>query len=222
MMVGLKLVKSLNITEVLVNGDSKLLIDRIQGKCEVKSEVLKKYHSKVVSLAQGFARISFRHIPQEENEESDRLSRLATTYYSDLPEGVSVEMCNQPAYEECSVCNIKGVVSVDWRTPIIQYLSKDLLPADKYEAQKIQNRSFEFQIYQEELYRKSWDGPLLLCVSTEDIPKVLAEGWCGSHIRARSLAIKITKGGYYCPILVKDALSYVKKCDACQRLGNAP
>ncbi|GAA0172539.1 hypothetical protein LIER_26346 [Lithospermum erythrorhizon] len=28
---------------------------------------------------------------------------------------------------------------------------------------------------QEELYRKLWDGPLLLCVSAEDIPKVLVE-----------------------------------------------
>ncbi|GAA0185104.1 hypothetical protein LIER_32392 [Lithospermum erythrorhizon] len=46
-----------------------------------------KYHSKVVSSAQGFARISFRHIPREENEEADQLSRLATTY-NKLPKGV--------------------------------------------------------------------------------------------------------------------------------------
>ncbi|GAA0143363.1 hypothetical protein LIER_04063 [Lithospermum erythrorhizon] len=40
-------------------------------------------------------------------------------------------------------------------------------------------------MYNEELYKKSWDGPLLNCMSQEDIPKVLAEvhqGWCGSHI----------------------------------------
>ncbi|GAA0154426.1 hypothetical protein LIER_37877 [Lithospermum erythrorhizon] len=76
-------------------------------------------------------------------------------------------------------------------------------------------------MYQEELYRKSWDEPFLICVSAEDIPKVLAEvyeGWCGSHIGARSLAIKITSR-YYWPTLVKDTLSYVRKCDVCQRLG---
>ncbi|GAA0163642.1 hypothetical protein LIER_19456 [Lithospermum erythrorhizon] len=35
-------------------------------------------------------------------------------------------------------------------------------------------------MYMGELYRKSWDGPLLTCVSIEDIPRVLAEideGW---------------------------------------------
>ncbi|GAA0176481.1 hypothetical protein LIER_29463 [Lithospermum erythrorhizon] len=180
MIVGLKLVKSLNITKFLVKGDSKLVIAQLQGKCGGKNEVLKRYHSRVVSLTQGFARIRFRHIPREENEEADRLSRLATTYYIELLEGVFVEICNRPAYEE---------------------------------------------IYQEELYRKAWDWPLLLCVSAEDIPKILVEvhqGWCGSHIEARSLAIKITRARYYWPILVKDALSYLKKCDVSQRLGNTP
>ncbi|GAA0183486.1 hypothetical protein LIER_30887 [Lithospermum erythrorhizon] len=73
--------------------------------------------------------------------------------------------------------------------------------------------------------QKLLDGPLLLCVSADDIPKVLAEvheGWYGSHIGARSLAIKITREGYYWPTLVKDALSYVQRLDACQHLGNAP
>ncbi|GAA0181610.1 hypothetical protein LIER_30261 [Lithospermum erythrorhizon] len=40
-------------------------------------------------------------------------------------------------------------------------------------------------MYNDELYKKSWDGPLLSCVSQEDIPKILIEvhqGWYGSHI----------------------------------------
>ncbi|GAA0183965.1 hypothetical protein LIER_31288 [Lithospermum erythrorhizon] len=81
------------------------------------------------------------------------------------------------------------------------------------------------QIYQGELYRKSWDGPLLTSVAMEDLPKVLAEvheGWCGSHIGTRFLAIKITRAEYYWPILVKNATAFVKKCDACQRMGIAP
>ncbi|GAA0183051.1 hypothetical protein LIER_30532 [Lithospermum erythrorhizon] len=65
MIVGL--VKTSQILEYngsIGEGDSILVIDHIQGKYGVKSEVLKKYHSKIVSLAQGFARISFRHIPR--------------------------------------------------------------------------------------------------------------------------------------------------------------
>ncbi|GAA0141083.1 hypothetical protein LIER_02308 [Lithospermum erythrorhizon] len=89
---------------------------------------------------------------------------------------------------------------MDWRNPIIKYLTDGKLPSDCLEAKKVRNRSFKYQMYQGELYRKSWDGPLLTCVSTEDVPKLLAEiheGCCGSHIGARSLTIKITRAGYY-------------------------
>ncbi|GAA0152216.1 hypothetical protein LIER_10752 [Lithospermum erythrorhizon] len=99
---------------------------------------------------------------------------------------------------------------------VIHLLMTEILPQDKYEAKKIQNCSFRLQIYQEELYKKLWDGPLLLCVSATDIPRVLAEiheGWCGSHIGARSLAIKVTRAGYYGLALVKDSVAYVMKCD---------
>ncbi|GAA0146867.1 hypothetical protein LIER_06715 [Lithospermum erythrorhizon] len=81
-----------------------------------------------------------------------------------------------------------------WRVPIVEYLAQGKLPSDSLEAKK-------------------------------DVPKLLVkihEGWYGSHIGARSLAIKIIKAGYYWPTLVKDATAYVKKCDGCQRMGNAP
>ncbi|GAA0161345.1 hypothetical protein LIER_17681 [Lithospermum erythrorhizon] len=98
-----------------------------------------------------------------------------------------------------------------WKTPIMRFLSEGRLPGNKQEAKKNQNRSFRFQIYQGELYKKSWHGPLLLCVSDKDAPKVLAEvheGWCRSHNGARSLAIKITRAGYYWPTLVKDSTAF--------------
>ncbi|GAA0159803.1 hypothetical protein LIER_16502 [Lithospermum erythrorhizon] len=102
MIVGLRLDRLLNVEEVLVKGDSKLVIDQIRGNCKVKIETLMKYHAKGVSIAQCFKRIAFEHIPREKNEEADRLSRLATTYYSDLSKGI----CDQPAYEEDSILNI--------------------------------------------------------------------------------------------------------------------
>ncbi|GAA0139777.1 hypothetical protein LIER_01258 [Lithospermum erythrorhizon] len=71
-------------------------------------------------------------------------------------------------------------------------------------------------MYNDELYKKSWDGPLLRCVSQEDILKILFEvdqGWCGSHISGWSLVVKITCVGYFWPTLVQDSMNFVKKCD---------
>ncbi|GAA0168224.1 hypothetical protein LIER_22989 [Lithospermum erythrorhizon] len=80
-------------------------------------------------------------------------------------------------------------------------------------------------MYEGELYRNSFEGPLLLCVSQENIQTMLYKvhsGWCGSHIGRRPLATKITRTGYFWPTLVRDSADFVQKCEACQKLGNAP
>ncbi|GAA0185605.1 hypothetical protein LIER_32893 [Lithospermum erythrorhizon] len=212
MILGLRLARSMRLEELMVKGDSKLVIDQLRGTCRVKSEVLRKYHARAMQITREFKRIWFKHIPRAENEKADHLSRLATTYYDELPIGVCVEVCDQPAYLEKNISQVEGGIKEDWRTPLISYLNEGILPEDKIESWRIQNRSLKYQMYLGELYRKSWDGPLLTCVAAEDIPRVLAEvheGWCGSHVGARSLAIKVSRAGYYWPTLMKDAAMYV-------------
>ncbi|GAA0166164.1 hypothetical protein LIER_21385 [Lithospermum erythrorhizon] len=68
--LGLRLVISVGIEELLVKGDSKLVIDQIKGSCWVKHEALMKYHSKAVQISQEFKRILFEHIPRTENEKA--------------------------------------------------------------------------------------------------------------------------------------------------------
>ncbi|GAA0149113.1 hypothetical protein LIER_08375 [Lithospermum erythrorhizon] len=75
-------------------------MDQVKGVCGVRHEPLVKYHAKVIQLAKEFGQIMFEHIPRTQNEEADHLSRLATTYYDELPQGVYVEIREAPAYEE--------------------------------------------------------------------------------------------------------------------------
>ncbi|GAA0161093.1 hypothetical protein LIER_39163 [Lithospermum erythrorhizon] len=110
----------------------------------------------------------------------------------ELPNEVYVEIREKPAHEENSCLPVLQEPE-DWRTHIARYLVKGQLPEDVTEAQKIKYRSFRFHTYSGDLYKKSWDGSLLSCVSKEDILKILDEvhqGWCGSHIEGRSLAVK--------------------------------
>ncbi|GAA0169531.1 hypothetical protein LIER_40779 [Lithospermum erythrorhizon] len=224
MIAGLMLVKSLGVLRVVVRGDSKLVMDQINGECGVKNETLMRYHEKAVTMAKGFNQTIFQHIPRAQNEEADRLFQLATTYYDELPKEVYIELRKHHSYEENALSTVLEEPE-DWRTPIAKYLTLGNLSSEKAEAKETQNRSYKFHMYQEELYKKSVEGPLLLCVSAENISKVLFEvhnDWCGSHIGGRSLALKITRTGFFWPTLSKDAMMYVKICDACQRLSNTP
>ena len=46
------------------------------------------------------------------------------------------------------------------------------------------------------------------------------EGICGNHSGAHSLVHKLVRAGYYWPTMQKDATSYTRACEKCQRFGN--
>ncbi|KAK3023184.1 hypothetical protein RJ639_044171 [Escallonia herrerae] len=43
------------------------------------------------------------------------------------------------------------------------------------------------------------------------------EGICGQHLGGRTLAYKILRQGYYWPVMQKDAASFTRRCDQCQK-----
>ena len=76
--------------------------------------------------------------------------------------------------------------------PIIQFLSKDVLPKDKSEAEKIRRKAPWFWLSEDQkLYKRSFSGPYLLCIhpeASELLFEELYEEICGSHIGGRFLA----------------------------------
>ena len=107
--------------------------------------------------------------------------------------------------------------------PIIQFLSKDVLPEDKSNAEKIRRKAPWFWLSEDQkLYKRSFSGPYLLCIHPEASELVLEElhkGICGSHTGGRSLAHRAITQGYWWPNMQKEALEYAKKCDQCQRFA---
>lgn len=63
--------------EVVLIGDSQLVIRQMQGEYEVRAEHLKAYHEHLVRLAARFRRVEFRWVPREQNTRADALSKLA-------------------------------------------------------------------------------------------------------------------------------------------------
>ena len=106
-----------------------------------------------------------------------------------------------------------------WMDPIRDYLVDRISPSDLKEASKLRARLARFTIHQGTLYKRGFSTPILKCVGKEDANYVLKEvheGICGNHIRARSLAAKTLRQGYYWPTMLKDATELVKKCKNCQ------
>ena len=73
---GLSLAAELGAKTVTLRSDSLLLINQLTGRFRVKSEHLQPLHRRVRSLAAGFERISFEHVPREQNTAADALANI--------------------------------------------------------------------------------------------------------------------------------------------------
>ena len=76
--MGLRLAADMDIQEVLVLGDSDLLVHQIQGEWETRDLKLIPYRQCLHDLCQWLRSVEFRYIPRVHNEVADALATLAS------------------------------------------------------------------------------------------------------------------------------------------------
>ena len=113
----------------------------------------------------------------------------------------------------------------DWRFPYIDYVLYGILPEDTKEAAAIRRKApkFYYNAITRTLYRRSHDDILLRCLSPKEAQEVLKEahdGMCGAHQPGLKLAHRLQRLGYYWSKMIADAVTYAKRCHACQVHGD--
>ena len=106
---------------------------------------------------------------------------------------------------------------------MISYLKAGVLPDEKGAARKLKVQASRFVLIKDVLYKRGFSLPYLRCLCKEEADYVMREvdeGICGNHSGTRSLVHKLIRVGYYWPSMLKDAQTYVKSCDKCQRFSN--
>ena len=77
LIIGLKQAVTQNITHLLVEGDSMLVIKQMLGQYKVKSSSLVSLYNEAKQLEHHFTSISYSHIYREHNKRADELSNIA-------------------------------------------------------------------------------------------------------------------------------------------------
>ena len=111
----------------------------------------------------------------------------------------------------------------NWTTPLVSYLKNYTLPENKEVARKLKVQAARFVLIKDVLYKRGFFSPYLRCLSPEEanyIMREVHEGICGNHSGLQSLVHKLIQVGYYWPTMQKDAQTYVKACDKCQKFSN--
>jgi ribonuclease HI len=73
------------VTALRVRGDSLLLVQQMRGIYRVKNEGLLPLYREAQSLCARIGRVSFEHVPRDQNKQADRLSNLGMDQ-NDAPE----------------------------------------------------------------------------------------------------------------------------------------
>nr|XP_027071801.1 uncharacterized protein LOC113696611 [Coffea arabica] len=223
LIAGLQLARRLGAQRIHVRSDSQLVVCQVLGEYEAKDETIQRYLSKVHQLIAYLESFEIQRIPRSQNRRADALSRLASTSFSDLNKTVLVEVLSESGYMEELACPVN--TGETWMSPFILFLGQGVLPEDRVEARKIQRKSARYALRDGEMYKRSYLGPWLKCVTPEAGRQVLHEiheGLCGAHVGHRMLARKTLFLGYFWPSVRQDAQNLIIISDNGRQFSENP
>ncbi|KAI5316649.1 hypothetical protein L3X38_036356 [Prunus dulcis] len=206
-------------------GDSQLAVRQLNGQYAVRNATLVPYHERAKYLISQFQDIHVSHIPRSENDKADALANLAASLTlpseRDIQVTVGERYLLSPAIERIEEVVDSNVITsseceeepddLEWRHPIIEYLLLEKLPNDSRKKAEVRRRATRFLYLNGTLYKRSFDGMLLRCLSKQDATKALHDthaGTCGAHQAGPKLSNQLKRLGYYWPTMVRDSIKF--------------
>ncbi|XP_075480663.1 uncharacterized protein LOC142521330 [Primulina tabacum] len=187
---GLQAAQEVGASRVIIYSDSQLVAQQIKGGYETKDEKMLKYLKLNTARAATFTDWSIEQIPQEENGEADNLAKMAASISEVSTREI---MCFTRMVLSINE-EIPPVQKSSWMTPIVEYIIHEKLPENRVQATKIKKQVHRFVFLNNVLYRRSYQGPLLKCLSEDEVEYVLREiheGCCGEHLGGTALSRKL-------------------------------
>ncbi|XP_033514340.1 uncharacterized protein [Nicotiana tomentosiformis] len=152
LIIGLEMALDMEILQLKIYGDTKLIINQILGIYDVKKEDSLPYHQYASCLFERFDHVFLNHVPREENRMADALAKLATTMALGENESIKVQVCHRwiiPILLDLQIneshhTSVGVIEEEDWRQPLIEYLEHGNLPEDRRQRIDIKRRAPQF------------------------------------------------------------------------------
>ena len=223
----MQIADEIGIKNLKVFDDSKLIINQVREEYEVRHEDLVSYHNATIHMAEKF-RNFYIDIPHQQNTHVDALASLAASLA--LPARVAEKVlvyshdlyCLKLALKKDQIpigdLQVKEALETlagpelrDWWFPYISYVLYDIFPDDPKEATAVRRKApkFYYNVITRTLYRRSYDGIILRCLSqkeTQEALKAAYDGMCEAHQLGPKLEDRLWRLGYYWPKMIPDAI----------------
>ncbi|GJZ10737.1 reverse transcriptase domain-containing protein [Tanacetum coccineum] len=208
LLARLRIARQMNISNIEVKVDSKLVASQINRNYEASKDSMIKYLAKSKEYASGFKSFSIENIPKNMNQKADVLSKLASVAFNHLTKEVLVEVLNERSTESQEVHTIVEEEGDNWMTPIIQCLEEEIWSKDKNEARCLRAKIGQYTMESGVLFKKRYLVPMLRCVGPLQANYVIREIYmesCGMHVGPCAVVRKAVRQGYYWPTMHEDA-----------------
>ncbi|XP_070017180.1 uncharacterized protein [Nicotiana sylvestris] len=199
--LGLRLAVDMGIQEILVLGDSDLLVHQIQGEWETRALKLIPYQQCLHDLCQRFRSIEFRHNPRIYNEIADALATLASMLHH--PDKAYIDHVHIQVHDQHAYYNVveEEIDGEPWFHDVKEYIRLGVYPVHATGDQKrtIRRLASGFFLSGGILYKRTPDLGLLRCIDAKTTSTIMAEVHsrvCGPHMNGYVLTKKILRAGY--------------------------
>ncbi|GJY52097.1 reverse transcriptase domain-containing protein [Tanacetum coccineum] len=106
LLAGLRIARQINISNIEVKVDSKLVASQININYEASKDIMIKYLAKAKEYVSGFKSFLIENIPRNMNQKADVLSKLASVAFNHVTKEVLVEVLNERSTESREVHTI--------------------------------------------------------------------------------------------------------------------
>ncbi|XP_075499296.1 uncharacterized protein LOC142537688 [Primulina tabacum] len=201
LVIGLEILRDLGAKDVLIIGDSRLVLKQMSGEYKCSSLALAPYFTAASQLLDDFEDVTFQHVPRQDNWEDDELAQIASRGIQVDTFDIDVELAGDRREER-----------------------KDALRNDEQKLHYgLKMRILHYVLMEDELYRKGDDDFLLRCLGFPEAMRVMQqvhEGLCGAHQSGIKMRLLICRHGHYWPSMLNDCIIYSRGCQQCQKHGN--
>ena len=139
---GMSMVQRMGGKSATMFSESRLVVGQVKGKLEARDKRMQGYLTQIKHLQMKFESFSLKHIPRSGNTHADSLAMLVTSSAQNLPRVILIEdLCKLSREKGNMICVHHVRIGPSWVDPIIQFLSKEVLPKDKSKAEKIRRKA---------------------------------------------------------------------------------
>ncbi|XP_075499313.1 uncharacterized protein LOC142537705 [Primulina tabacum] len=184
---GLEILKDLGAKELLISGDSQLVLKHLLGEFKCTRLSLAPYYTAVSQFLDDFEEVFLIHVPRQENWEADELAHVASGLK--MPPELThrlvlIQKKNHPSIQQRGIqvdmLNLDINLASDWRDDIKQVLESTVRDI----PHGLKMKALNYVLVEGDLYRKGLDGLLLRCIGFPEALETMKhvhEGVCGAH-----------------------------------------